>query len=288
VVAEELSFTRASRRLHVVQSGVSSSIQGLERELGVSLFDRDRHRVTLTTAGLALLPEARATLAAAQAAAEAVAAAAAGLRGTLTIGTMTLPPGGTARFDLPGVLGRFHAGHPRVLVRLRTFPGGPADLTREVLSGALDLALVSVPGEAPAGLWVRQLAQEPLALICPPAHPLASPASAGGVTLQALAGEAFIDFPPGWGTRAVVDRAFAAAGLERHVSFEVADYATAVGLVRNGLGVAFVPESAGPEDLQGVSLSPAPPAWRISVATAAGRRLPAAARAFLDELSATA
>ena len=63
-VAEELSFTRASRRLHVVQSGVSSAIQGLERELGATLFDRNRHRVTLTEAGLALLPEARATLAA--------------------------------------------------------------------------------------------------------------------------------------------------------------------------------------------------------------------------------
>src|ERR1700691_2603506 len=83
-VAEELSFTRASRRLHVVQSGVSSSIQGLERELGVVLFDRERHRVTLTDAGRALLPEARTTLAAAQAAAEAVAEAAAGLRGSLT------------------------------------------------------------------------------------------------------------------------------------------------------------------------------------------------------------
>ena len=55
-VAEELSFTRASRRLHVVQSGVSSAIQGLERELGAALFDRDRHRVALTDAGLALLP----------------------------------------------------------------------------------------------------------------------------------------------------------------------------------------------------------------------------------------
>src|SRR5215467_7938750 len=52
-VAEELSFTRASRRLHVVQSGVSSAIQGLERELGAALFDRDRHRVTLTDAGRA-------------------------------------------------------------------------------------------------------------------------------------------------------------------------------------------------------------------------------------------
>ena len=83
-VAEELSFTRASRRLHVVQSGVSSAIQGLERELGAALFDRDRHRVTLTEAGQALLPEARATLAAAQAAADAVAEATAGLRGTLS------------------------------------------------------------------------------------------------------------------------------------------------------------------------------------------------------------
>lgn len=60
VVAEELSFTKAARRLHVVQSGVSSAIQGLERELGAVLFDRDRHRVALTDAGQALLPEARA------------------------------------------------------------------------------------------------------------------------------------------------------------------------------------------------------------------------------------
>ena len=101
VVAEELSFTRASRRLHVVQSGVSSAIQGLERELGATLFDRDRHRVALTDAGLALLPEARATLAAAQAARDAVAQARAGLRGTLTVGTMlstgSVRPRGAAR-----------------------------------------------------------------------------------------------------------------------------------------------------------------------------------------------
>ena len=71
-VAEELSFTRASRRLHVVQSAVSSAIQGLERELGARLFDRDPHRVALTDAGRALLPKARATLDAAHAAMDAV------------------------------------------------------------------------------------------------------------------------------------------------------------------------------------------------------------------------
>jgi len=278
-VAEELSFTRASRRLHVVQSGVSSSIQGLERELGVVLFDRDRHRVTLTDAGRALLPEARATLAAAQAATEAVAEAAAGLRGSLMIGTML----STGPVDVPGLLGRFHREHPRVVVRLRTFPGGSAELAREVLAGAPDLALLSFPGEPPAGLSVRTLAQQELALICPASHPLTSGAEA---SLPALASESFIDFPEGWGTRAVVDHAFAAAGLDRQVSFEVADYRTAAGLVRNGLGIAFVPASvaAAMDGVVRVPLSTAPLKRRIMVATASGRRLAAAARAFMVQL----
>jgi DNA-binding transcriptional LysR family regulator len=280
-VAEELSFTRASRRLHVVQSGVSSAIQGLERELGAALFDRDRHRVTLTEAGRALLPEARATLAAAQAAADAVAEATAGLRGTLSIGTMI----STGPVDVPALLGRFHAQHPGVLVRLRVMPGGSADLAREVINGGLDLALLSLPGEAPAGLAVRPLAQEPLVLICAAKHPLANEEA---VRLESLADETFVDFPVGWGTRAIVDRAFAAAGIDRQVSFEVAEYGTAAGLVGHGLGVAFVPASAAP-GLDGVVRAPVESAalnWRVLVATSSTRRVSAAARAFLAELLA--
>jgi len=280
-VAEELSFTRASRRLHVVQSGVSSAIQGLERELGATLFDRNRHRVTLTEAGLALLPEARATLAAAQAAADAVAEAAAGLRGTLSIGTMI----STGSIDVPALLGRFHEQHPAVLVRLRVMPGGSADLAREVASGGLDLALLSLPGDAPPGLTVRPLAQEPLMLICGAKHPLAN---AEAVRLDALANETFVDFPVGWGTRAVVDRAFATAGIDRQVSFEVADYTTAARLVGTGLGVAFVPASAasGLDAVARVPVEGAALNWRILVATSATRRPSAAARAFLAELLA--
>jgi len=277
-VAEELSFTRASRRLHVVQSGVSSAIQGLERELGASLFDRDRHRVTLTEAGRALLPEARATLAAAQAAADAVAEASAGLRGTLTVGTMT----STASIDVPALLAQFHEEHPGVLVRLRVMPGGSADLAREVADGGLDLALLSLPGDAPAGLAVRQLAHEPLVLICALEHPLAK---RDVVPLDTLAAETFVDFPVGWGTRAIVDRAFAAAGIDRQVAFEVADFRTAAGLVSNGLGVAFIPASVAP-GLDGVAQVPTEPPldWRILVGTSATRKASAAARAFLAAL----
>ena len=146
VVAEELSFTRASRRLHVVQSAVSSAIQGLERELGAPLFDRDRHRVALTDAGQALLPEARATLAAAQAAMDAVAQARAGLRGTLTVGTMV----SIGTVDVGGLLGRFNTTHPGVSVHLRHAPAGSAGLAAQVIAGELDLALVALPGPARA------------------------------------------------------------------------------------------------------------------------------------------
>src|SRR4051794_35771524 len=63
-VAEELSFARAATRLHIVQPAVSHQIRKLERELGVSLFDRTTRRVLLNGAGERLLPEARAVLAA--------------------------------------------------------------------------------------------------------------------------------------------------------------------------------------------------------------------------------
>jgi DNA-binding transcriptional LysR family regulator len=277
-VAEELSFTRASRRLHVVQSGVSSAIQGLERELGAALFDRDRHRVALTDAGLALLPEARATLAAAQAAQDAVAQARAGLRGTLTVGTMV----SIGTVDVAGLLGRFHLSHPGVSVHLRHAPGGSAGLAAQVIAGELDLALLALPGPAPAGLRLRPLSEEPLVLIAPPQHPRAGHQ---GVSLAELAEEDFVDFPPGWGNRIVADRAFAAAGLDRRVPFEVTEFISAAGLVRNGLAIAFIPQSA--TDLTGlavIGLDGPALTWRISVATPTARRLSAAARAFVAEL----
>ena len=58
-VAEELSFTRAARRLSYVQSALSVSIRALEGDLGVRLFDRTTRGVALTDAGEALLPSAR-------------------------------------------------------------------------------------------------------------------------------------------------------------------------------------------------------------------------------------
>ena len=269
----------------MVQSGVSSVVAALERELGATLFNRDRHAVTLTEAGRVLLPEARATLAAAQAAVDAVAETTAGLRGTLSIGTMVT----TGPIDVPGLLGRFHHAHPAVLVRLWQAPAGSADLAQAVADGTLDLALLSLPGEPPAGVKVRQLAEEPLVLICPREHRLARSRS---VPIDALGEETFVEFPVGWGTRAVVDLALAEAGITRQVAFEVANYTAAFGLVDNGLGIAFVPASAAAGMSSAVARVTVTPqgadspvmTWRIQVATATSRRPTAVARAFLGEL----
>jgi DNA-binding transcriptional LysR family regulator len=275
-VADELNFTRAAQRLHIVQSAVSAAIRSLEHDLGATLFERDSKRVALTDAGAALLPEARATLAAAQAARDAVGEVRGGLRGTVNIGTMT----SVGILDLPALFGEFHARHPAVAIRLRAAPSGSAGLAQSLLEGRLDIAFLSLPGRPPAGLSVRELATVPLVAILPAGHRLAA---AHEVGLAALVDEPFIDSPVGYGNRAVVDRELAAGGMRRHVAIEVTDIATATAYVGHGLGVALMPAFAVRRDprVRPVPVEQGTLNWSLSVATAAARRPSAAVKALL-------
>ena len=85
-VAEELHFTRASRRLNLVQSGLSASIRSLEEDLGGPLFIRSTRRVDLTPAGEVLFDEARRVLTAARAARHATAMVISGTGGMQFMG----------------------------------------------------------------------------------------------------------------------------------------------------------------------------------------------------------
>lgn len=288
-VAEELSFTRGAQRVHVVQSAVSAAITKLERELDAPLFERNRRRVALTDAGTALLREARATLAAAQGARDAVAEVRGGFRGTVSMGTMLA----TGPIDLAQVLGRFHADHPDVVVYARQAAEGSAAHIKDLRDGALDLAIISFTGPAPAGIEGWPVASERLVLVCPPGGRLPSGGSLAGresVTFGEIADEPFIEFPEGWGSRAVADGAFAAVGLQRSVRFEITNFKTAADMVRNGLGLVFMPESTAERfgDLPRLTVSRPPLTWTIFVAVAKGRRLSAAARALLDDMMAAA
>jgi DNA-binding transcriptional LysR family regulator len=275
-VAEEQSFTRAAARLHLVQSALSVSVRALERELGGRLFDRSTHRVELTDAGKALVPEARRTLEAADAARDAVAAVHGGVRGTVRIGIMH----SLALIDLAALLTRYHRERPHVQLIPRTARAGSVELTAEVEEGRLDLAFASLPGGYPATISARPLASKELLLACPPDHPFAKRRR---IPLAELDGEHFIDFPAGWGNRLAVDQLFLEAGIRREITVEVADVPNVIELVKAGFGVAFMSPSMVPDSKSLVLRRVRPgPVFAVSLITPELRPLSAAARALAD------
>ena len=279
-VAEERNFTRAARRLHLVQSALSVSIRSLEHELDTQLFERTTREVSLTDAGRALLPEARRTLDAAASAQAAVLAARSGLRGTLRLGMMQV----ISVLEVGSLIARFHRERPLVDIQPTTAPGGSAALITDVRRGALDAAFVSVGGPDLSGLTATTLASEPVLLGCLPDHPLARRAV---VSVSELADEPFVDFTPGWGTRTIADQLFARAGVERSIGIEVPDGSIHAALVRAGLGLAILPESmivdAG---LAGVPLRPAA-TFSVAFIVASGRPLSPVTQAFADLVTTT-
>ncbi|WP_430788749.1 LysR family transcriptional regulator [Actinoplanes sp. G11-F43] len=275
-VAEELHFSRAAARLHVVQSAVSAAIKTLERELGTPLLDRNAKRVLLTDAGQALLPRARIALDAARDARDAVAEVSGGLRGTLRIGTLT----SIRIIDLPALLGEFHRRHPGVVLRMAVSPTGSGGLVDMLTDHRLDLAFVSVPGPRPAGLRMTELASSVMDLTVPIGHRLSTAAT---IPIEELGGLDFIDLPAGYGNRDVADRAFAAASVRRHVTIELTDIGTSADYVRNGLGVALLPRFlvADREGIVTIPVTGADLRWPLSLAVPDDRPPSAAARALI-------
>jgi DNA-binding transcriptional LysR family regulator len=271
-VAEERHFTRAAKRMHVAQSGLSASIRSLERELRAELFVRSTRQVELTPAGRAFLIEARRALSATEAARDAVAAVQGLLRGSLAIGSLQC----LHVVHLPAVLAGFLDSHPGLEVRLRQ--GGSEELTEQVRAGRLDIAFVSRPPRRTDGVVIEPLADEPLVLACAPGHPLAD---RDQVKLTDLHDERFVDFHPDWGTRDLVDRVLADAGVERRVALEVTDVHSLLDLVTHGLGVALVPQSfaAKTDQARFVPLAGTVPAWETVTVT--GDPTGAAAAALL-------
>jgi DNA-binding transcriptional LysR family regulator len=236
-VAEERNFTRAAERVVIVQSGLSASIRTLEAELGAELFVRTTRRVSMTAAGQAFLPEARRALASARAGRDAVAAVEGLQRGTLALGISQVLP---ASVDLPAAIAGFQRSYPAIELKLSQ--AAPALQLTALREGRLDLCFIPLRDPPGPDLTVTPLHGDRLSFVCPAGHKLASRKR---IQLADITSEAFIDFPREWITRQLVDHAFADAGLEHHAAIEINDINTAVELVRRGVGVTILPESAG-------------------------------------------
>ena len=240
LVAQHGTFTAAARHAHVTQPALTASIQRLEAQMGARLFDRGPLGATLTAAGVALLPRARAAIAAVEEGRRAVAEVMGLAAGSVRVGA-----GATVcTYYLPRTLARFRARHPNVQIRLRE--ATPNDLIDALEAGDLDLiilARVAGPGRgrrldsdllraARSGLAREKWIDDELVLVSAPGF-------------VGLAGAPIVTFARGATTRALTDRYFP----DRPIAMELGSIAAVKANTRAGVGVALVSRRAVERDV---------------------------------------
>ncbi len=236
-VAEESSFSRAARRLHIAQPPLSKQIKQLEDELGVLLFERTSRGVRMTGAGELLLEEARRIFVQLDQTARVVRRVGRGEVGRLTLGFVP----SASNEVLPPILREFRDRFPGIELFLREMR--PDQIVRRLRDRQIDAGVLYLPLED-ASLDIGCVSREPLVLALPEAYPLASQ---DRVELRAVAEEPFIlparyqDMPGLYGqvTEACRQAGFTPNAVQKDVWL----MQTIVGLVAGGMGVALVPSS---------------------------------------------
>jgi DNA-binding transcriptional LysR family regulator len=237
-VAEELHFSRAAERLHIGQPPLSLQIQAIERELGVTLLNRNRRKVELTEAGKLFLVEARAALAQAARAVDTAKRAARGEVGNLRVCFTTSAPLTTV---FTRTVREFRETLPAVHLDLRIH------ISQRILDGLLldefDVGLIrpAASHPIPAGLSAFPVVQDRLLLVLPADHALTR--WKGRVPLKALEGERFVlrQRGTGAGFYEQVLQICARAGFAPNVVQEATEPPTILGMVAAGVGITIAP-----------------------------------------------
>jgi DNA-binding transcriptional LysR family regulator len=278
-VARELHFTRAAAALHIAQPALSQHIRKLEGQLGLILFERDKHHVELTPAGAALLEHAERILADVAAVDDEMRGWAGGVRGLIRVGTAR----GVAT-RLAGILASFCSEYPEVDVELREETTD--EMVADLEAGRLEVAtLAGLPRLPPGRLVTHPLGSEPLVLITARSGPFGKRRR---IPVAALDGVDLALYAPGSAVRATILAAIEAAGATPRPRFQTREYSTARILASSGLAVTVLPRSVAEEPghpVHIVRLDPEP-TWSPLLAWSARRRPAPALAAFLDFVTA--
>ena len=276
-VLDEGGVGRAAKARNISQPAVSEHLQGLGAHFGVPLLERQGRLVRPTPAARLLEPYARQAVGLLRGA-ERAAADLRGLRsGSLTVGASTTP--GT--YLLPAVLGRFHAAHPGIALRLQI--SDTREIERWVSAGQVELGVI---GDAPLvqGLAAEPWVQDELVMIVPRGHPFARRRS---VRAPAIAAEAYIAREEGSSTRGVAERYLAGLGVTLTPAMELGSTEAIREAVAAGLGVALVSRHAVlARDRRIVAVRLAGPRWTrdLLIVRREGTPLGPAVAAFRDLL----
>jgi DNA-binding transcriptional LysR family regulator len=248
-VAEHEHVTQAARHLNLTQSATSAAVAALEQRYATKLFDRIGRRIALTDAGRLFLVEARAVLARSTAA-ETVLADLAGLkRGHLSLAASQT----VGNYWLPKLMHQFQLSYPGIDLKLSL--GNTETVAGQVHEGLADIGFIEGEIDDPA-LTVRHVAEDKLVLVVSPNHAWAQrrPQSP-----KDFAAARWICREPGSGTRAVLEAALPALGMERdqlQIALELPSNEAVCAAVEAGAGVTIFSRLVAERALKAGSLIP--------------------------------
>ena len=248
-VAQELHFGRAAEKLHIAQPPLSQQIRQLEHIVGVRLFERKHHLVTLTSEGKVFLEDASRILEQVDSALLRMQNAQNGQIGQLNIGFVNTAI--AADNIIADVLAAYHPHFPAVEICLQEM------YLQEQLQ-ALEKHQIQVGFAArfyntPEDFNTEVIQRIPFVAVCALQHRFASMPS---VALSSLVKEPFIFCPRRTDSGALYDHITQLCGFSPHVTQEVPSIDIVLGLVAANLGVSLVPTSATSIRTQGVVYLP--------------------------------
>ncbi|WP_322013545.1 LysR family transcriptional regulator [Paraburkholderia sp. J12] len=274
-VAEAGSFTRAAERLHLSQPALTVQIRRLEEAVGVRLFDRNSRNVALTQTGRELLPLLRKSLRDMEAVLRDARALGEGESGTVRIACLPT----FAASVLPELVAKMKREVPLVAFQVRD--GVASSVNALVRNEEADIGLTGGEVLDPM-LEVLHASVDRLVAVCPRAHPLAKKRR---IVLDDLTGSPLVLTAPGTSVRSVVDAALSASREALDIACEPTYMMTAVAMVRAGLGITILPETAREVQAEPelVAKPIAHPAFvrPIAIVKKRGRTLPAVTEKFV-------
>lgn len=223
------SFTKAAEVLNYTQSGVSRMINDLEKEWGISLLERGRTGVSLTSDGLQLLPQLQRICKDHEILMSQINDLHGVQSGLIRIGTFS----SVATHWLPNMIKRFQQDYPKIDFELLL--GDYTEIKNWILEGRVDFGFLTLPTNAELETIV--VAKDRLLVVLPEDHPLAD---CEKFPMRELENNPFILLEKGAKTE--ISAIFAKHKLLPQVRFTTWDDYAIMSMVENGLGISILPE----------------------------------------------
>ena len=227
-------YTKAAEELCITQPSLSHAISQMEKELGVRLFEKNGHKITLTQFGEEFLSYAEKTLAVLDDGINSIKRSAMG-NGTIRLGLVR--PLGISY--VPRMAAAFIKKNPKLDIDFTFHTDVTGRLLDDMQLGKYDLLFCSKPSEE-YHFTAEPVMKQRLVLITPKGHPLAKKRKRS-INLAETAGYSYVCFERNSGIRSIFDEMLKRSDITVKVAYETEEDQVIAGLVANGFGIAVVP-----------------------------------------------